>query len=142
MKKVMNSKIILSFLSIVLVAAMALSFSSCEKNVTTKPDAENKTEINTPAVEKSFVFVVTELDGTEKTFNITTEKNTLGEALLEEELVTIENGMVLSVNGQRYEYNADGVYWAFYIDGEFVMTGVNETEVVDGTVYGFTATKA
>ncbi|MBQ1211437.1 MAG: DUF4430 domain-containing protein [Clostridia bacterium] len=40
------------------------------------------------------------------------------------------------------EYNADKAYWAFYVDGEYAMTGVDSTNIEAGKVYGFTATPA
>ncbi len=133
MKKIMNSKIILFILSMMLVAAMAFSFAGCEKE---------EIKDDSTSVKKALTVVVTELDGTKTEFEFKTSAETVGEALLEQKLVTIENGMVLSVNGKQYEYSADGVYWAFYINGEYGMTGVEQTEIVEGAVYGFTATKA
>lgn len=137
MKKVMNSKALLSVISLVLIAAMALSFSACSNNEPENPAGNG---------EKSFVFKVVDLDGTEKSFDITTEAKTVGEALLAEELIsgtTSEYGlMVDTVNGIKYDYTADGAYWAFYIDGEYAMTGVDSTEITDGATYSFVATKA
>ncbi len=137
MKKVMNSKITLFILSMVLVAAMALTFVGCEKD-------EGRDIID--PVEKTFTFVVTELDGSKEEFTITSTDEMVGEALIKEELVDGNYGQygleVHTVNGQKYEYNADGVYWAFFIDGEFAMTGVDSTPITDGTVYSFTATEA
>ncbi len=133
MKKVMNSKITLFIISMMLVAAMAFSFAGCEKE---------EIKDNSTDTEKTFTFVVTELDGSKVEFEYQTKAKTVGEALLEQNLVTIKDGMVLSVNGKQYEYNADGVFWAFYVNGEWGTTGVNDTEIVEGTVYGFTATKA
>lgn len=135
MKKVMNSKTLLSVLSLVLVAAMALSFSACGNNDSTSN-----------AGEKSFVFKVVDVDGTEKSFDVTTNAATVGEALVEEELISgseSEYGlMVDTVNGIKYDYTADGCYWAFYINGEYAMTGVDSTEITDGATYSFVATKA
>lgn len=137
MKKVINSKVLLSVISLVLVAAMALTFSACSNN-----------EPETPAGsgEKSFTFKVVDLDGTEESFNITTEAKTVGEALLAEKLISGTEDdyglMVDTVNGIKYEYNADGAYWAFHINGEYAMTGVDATEIADGATYSFVATKA
>ena len=50
--------------------------------------------------------------------------------------------MVDTVDGQRYDYNEDGAYWAFNINGEYAMTGVDTTPIKDGEVYSFVATKA
>ena len=138
MKNVMQSKTLLSVLSLMLIVAMAFSFSACGN------DSNNDT--GDAKVEKTFVFKVVDLDGSEKTFDIKTEANTVGEALLAEKLISGEVGqyglMVDTVNGIKYEYNADGEYWAFYVNGEYAMSGVDTTEIVDGTTYSFVATKA
>lgn len=137
MKNVMQSKAVLSVLSLVLIVAMAFSFSACGNDGNTNDDAK---------VEKSFVFKVVDLDGSEKSFDIKTEAKTVGEALLAEKLISGEVGdyglMVDTVNGIKYEYNADGAYWAFYVNGEYAMSGVDTTDIVDGTTYSFVATKA
>lgn len=137
MKKVMNSKALLSVVSLVLIAAMALQFSACSNNENENPAG---------SVEKSFIFKVVDLDGTEESFDIKTEAKTVGEALVAENLISGTNGdyglMVDTVNGIKYEYNADGAYWAFHINGEYAMSGVDTTEITDGATYSFVATKA
>lgn len=137
MKNVMNSKVVLSVLSLVLIVAMALTFSACGNDSNVNGDAK---------VEKSFVFKVVDLDGTEKSFDIKTDATTVGEALVNEKLISGTEGdyglMVDTVNGIKYDYNADGAYWAFYIDGEMAMTGVDSTDITDGATYSFAATKA
>ena len=134
-----------SVLSLVLVAAMVLMFAGCgQKDVGETPDTTvNQQDV----VEKSFTFEVTELDGTKKEFSVKydTEK-TVGEALINEELISGEVGqyglMVDTVNGQKYDYNKDGAYWAFFINGEYATTGVDTTPIKDGEIYSFVATKA
>jgi hypothetical protein len=134
-----------SVLSLVLVAAMVLMFAGCGQNQGEEvPEtSSNQQEI----VEKVFTFEVTELDGTKKEFQVKydTEK-TVGEALVNEKLISGENGpyglMVDTVNGQKYDYNKDGVYWAFNINNDYAMTGVDSTQIKDGEVYSFVATKA
>ncbi len=137
MKNVMNSKVVLSVLSLVLIVAMALTFSACGNDSNVNGDAK---------VEKAFVFKVVDLDGTEKSFDIKTDTTTVGEALVNEKLISGTEGdyglMVDTVNGIKYDYNADGAYWAFYIDGEMAMTGVDSTDITDGATYSFVATKA
>lgn len=137
MKKVMKSKALLSVVSLVLIAAMALQFSACSNNENENPAG---------SAEKSFIFKVVDLDGTEESFDIKTEAKTVGEALVAENLISGTDGdyglMVDTVNGIKYEYTADGVYWAFYINGEMAMSGVDGAEIIDGATYSFVATKA
>lgn len=137
MKKVIKSKVILSILSLVLIVAMALTFSACGNDETTNGDVKT---------EKTFVFKVIELDESEKSFTVTTTASTVGEALTDKGLISGTMGdyglMVDTVNGQKYDYNADGAYWAFYVDGAYATSGVDTTEIDESRVYSFVATKA
>ena len=45
-------------------------------------------------------------------------------------------------NGMTADYDKDGVYWAFYIDGEYDMIGVDATNITDGAQYAFRMEKA
>ncbi|MGM9682477.1 MAG: DUF4430 domain-containing protein [Eubacteriales bacterium] len=92
-----------------------------------------------------FTFEVVFRDSSEKTYTVRTDKTTVGEALVEIGLISGEEGqyglMVTKVDGEICDYNIDGMYWAFYIDGEYAMTGVDSTEIKAGSVYRFAATK-
>ena len=96
--------------------------------------------------ETVFAFVVTDAEGKETHYEIHTDKKTVGEALMDAELVSGTVGewglMVDTVNGVKLDYNADGMYWAFYINGEYAQTGVDATEITADAVYSFVATKA
>ena len=134
-----------SVLSLVLVAAMVLMFAGCGQNQgeETPEPSQNQQEV----VEKEFTFEVTELDGTKKEFQVKYDtEQSVGEALVNEKLISGEVGqyglMVDTVDGQKYDYNEDGAYWAFYVNGEYAMTGVDTTPIKDGEVYSFVATKA
>ena len=91
--------------------------------------------------EKSFVFTVTDKEGNETEFEIRTDKTYVGEALLENELIEGEESdfglYVKTVNGITADYEVDGTYWAFYINGEYALTGGDTTEIVDGATYSF-----
>lgn len=112
---------------IVLIAALALTFCGCGRN--------EKTET------KAFQVVVTDLNGQETTFHYTSDKESVGEALLAEGLIQGEQGeyglYVKTVNGLTLDWEKDGKFWAFYIDGEFAATGVDQTPITDGSTYGF-----
>ncbi len=118
-------------LSLVLCMALVLSLAACG----TKKESG----------EKTFTFVVADLEGNEETFTITTTKATLGEALLDEGLIAGEDSeyglMVYTVNGITADWDADQTYWALLIDGEYANTGVSQTNITDGTTYSFVLTK-
>ena len=95
--------------------------------------------------EKSFLFTVADTDGSETVFKISTDKILVGEALQELGLIAGEQGpyglYVKTVNGIAYDYDTDGKYWAFYINGEYAPTGVDVTEIEENATYSFRAEK-
>ena len=92
-----------------------------------------------------FKFVVVDAEGKETNFEIKTDKATVGEALLDEKLIEGTDSQyglyVTKVNGIEANYDVDGTYWAFYINGEYAMTGVDPTNVEDGATYSFKVEK-
>ena len=136
-----KNKLFASVLCMVLIVAMALSMTACTNN--NASDDANAEQVQVAS--KSFTFEVVDKDGNTETFNITTDKTTVGEALLEEGLIAGENGQyglyVTEVNGIVADYNVDGTYWAFYVDGAYASSGVDTTDIVDGSTYSFTVEK-
>ena len=134
-------------LLVVLIAAMALFAVGCGDNNTpqgteapqTTVSAQNKTVLGEGA--KVFDFTVTDYDGKETAFEIHTDKEIVGEALLEFELIEgdeSEFGLYVKyVNGIRADYDKDGKYWAFYVDGEYASAGVDTTAIEEGKAYAF-----
>ena len=90
-------------------------------------------------------MVIVKADGQSVTFTIKTDKKTVGEALMEHDLLAGEEGAyglyVKKVNGITADYDKDQTYWALYIDGEYAMSGVDTTDVSEGTVYTLERTK-
>ncbi len=121
-----------------LLAAAVFGLVGCQSSPDTAPEPTGETG---KAV--SFTFEVTGEDGEKKTQTVTTTCKTVGDALLEQGLIGGEDGQyglyVTSVLGEYHNYEEDGLYWAFYIDGEYAMSGVDVTEIVPGAVYGFCA---
>ncbi len=79
------------------------------------------------------------------TFTVKTDKDTVGAALLEHSIIAGEESQyglyVKTVNGITADYDVDQSYWAFYINGEYAMTGVDSTEITEGTIYQLVYTK-
>lgn len=143
-----NFKRILSMLLLtVLIAAMALMAVGCDGNnntgTTESPvvttSAVGATELGEGA--KTFDFTVSDFDGKKTAFIIHTDKETVGDALLELGLIAgdeSEFGLyVKTVNGITADFDKDGKYWAFYIDGEYAMSGVDVTTIENGKTYAF-----
>ena len=140
--KVLKNKLFASVLCMVLIVAMALSMTACTNNAS---DDANAGQEQVQVAEKSFTFEVVDKDGNVETFDITTDKATVGEALLAEGLIAGEEGQyglyVTEVNGIVADYNVDQTYWAFYVDGAYASSGVDTTDVVDGSTYSFKVEK-
>lgn len=176
MQKKFTKKLWSSILSMMLVAAMALSVTACggketeaaaetvvEKSTEAaaeeskeaaedeQTDAEESTEAAAEDVtvlgEGSTVFtlMVTDQDGNETAFEIHTDKTTVGEALLDLDLIAgdeSEYGLyVKTVNGITADYDVDGTYWAFYINGEYASTGVDAIDIEEGGSYALKVEK-
>ena len=61
-----------------------------------------------------------------------------GEALIEGE--ESQYGLyVKTVCGETLDYDLDGYYWAFYVNSEYAMTGVDATAIEEGATYSFAA---
>lgn len=133
----------LSITFVVLIAAIVLTsvltFSGCGA-ADTNPPAGQQSSTEAPK-ELSFKFIVRLKDGTETSFDIKTTKTIVGDALSDEKLIEGEEGpfglYVKKVNGVEADFDKDGTYWAFYINGEYAATGVDKTKIKDGATYMF-----
>lgn len=139
----------------VLITAVTLTNIACgkqkssgnnsvsEKNGTSVSD--NQTAEGNEEKKVSFKFSVVDGAGKETFFDITTSKKTVGEALLDEKLIEGEPGAyglyVKKVNGIVADFDKDGTYWAFYVDGAYAMSGVDTTDVEAGKTYTFKVEK-
>ena len=91
--------------------------------------------------------VIVEVKAEEKsvTFTINTDKETLGDALLEHNLISGEKGpyglYVKTVNGITADYDINQRYWSLTKDGGYMQKGVDGTEISDGEHYELTYTK-
>lgn len=78
-------------------------------------------------------------------FTIHTDADTVGAALLEHELIDgdeSEYGLYVKVvNGMTADYDVDASYWAFYVDGEYAMSGIDATEIDEAANYQLVYTK-
>jgi len=94
----------------------------------------------------TFLFAVTDAEGVVAWFNVSTDETIVGAALLETALIEGEDGayglMVKSVRGLRADFDLDGAYWAFYVDGAYAMSGVDSTTITAGEVYELRYEKA
>lgn len=155
-----RSKKLLSFiLCIALTVAMALLTTGCNGSTGNGASSGSGTEANSQTDDAQasggsrtdaaqlgqgstvFTFTVVDGEGEETHFEINTDKETVGEALLELELIAgdeSEYGLyVKTVNGITVDYDKDGKYWAFYVDDEYAQAGVDTTAITEGASYAF-----
>ena len=152
MQKKCSKKLLSFILCNALIVAMSLFTIGC--NGSTGGGTANSTpsgaeaEVNGQADSSElgegstkFTFTVVDKEGSETQFEIHTDKETVGQALTELGLIDGEEGeyglYVKTVNGITADYDKDGVYWAFYINGEYAQTSVDSTEITEGDSYSF-----
>ena len=89
----------------------------------------------------SFEFSVKYEDGKTEKCTVKTDKKFVGEALIENGIITGEDGKyglyVKTVNGEYADFDESGTYWAFYVNGEYANSGVDTTEIRNGEKYSF-----
>lgn len=146
MQKTKSIKFLSVFLCIVLIAAMALFVSGCTDNKTNvdsqimnQNDAESYTVLGEGTT--TFNFSVVDKEGNETNFVINTDKKTVGGALSELNMIDGDMGAyglyVKTVNDITVDFDKDGKYWAFYVDGEYATKGVENTDITPGATYSF-----
>ncbi len=150
-------------LCLTLLAAAALSVTSAAENAT----AEVRTEYVIPATDTAeeivillngtkeepvvlgegetvFLFEVIDMDGNESWFEIHTNQTILGEALLEQQLISGTDSdyglMVDTVCGLQLIWSEENPhYWALYENEAYAQLGVSSIEINPETVYLFKA---
>lgn len=87
----------------------------------------------------SFPLTIVDGEGNEVHITVNTDEEMVGLALQEVGLLVGTQGdyglYISEVNGIRAVYEESGTYWAFYINGEYAMTGVDLTPIVEGETY-------
>ncbi len=129
----------------VLIAAMSLFAVGCNSNSTSSEiqaseptkSAAQSTNLGTGATK--FTLNVVDDKGNETTFQISTDKKTVGDALTELGLISGDESKyglyIKTVNGLTFDYETDKKYWAFYVDGEYATSGIDLTEIDPNVTY-------
>lgn len=120
------------FFALTLVLALLLALAGC---AAVSPDGQTG--------DKSFTLKVVHADGGEFETNVSTDKETLGEALQDAQLIDGENGpyglFVTTVDKETADPDKEE-WWCLTKGGESVNTGVDSTPVEDGATYELTLT--
>ena len=126
-------------LSLLFIGALfaSITLTGCKSNKAAEENAKESITLGEGNTE--FELIVADADGNETYYHIKTDADNVGDALLSVDLVKgdeSEYGLYIKeVNGIVADYDVDKTYWAFYIDGEYAMTGVSSTPVTEGTTY-------
>ena len=151
-KPIFKRQFLSVLLCLVLIAVTALTLTGCTESTpsgttTTSTTASTAATTASPTRvglgDKTFYFHVVDKDGNETRFEVLTEDDYVGGILQNLDLIRGEQGpyglYVKTVNGITLDYDADGMYWAFYVNGTYATTGVDTTPVEDGATYTFKA---
>ena len=142
MKTTAWTKTLSLLLCLALMAAIALTTTGCNDKI---PDDTTPPSASDPVVKGEgdtvFPFTVTDSEGKTTAFEIHTDQTVVGEALSELGLIAGDEGefglYVKTVNGLTVDYDKDGHYWAFYVNGEYAPKGVDVTPITAGETYAF-----
>ncbi len=74
------------------------------------------------------------------TISVKTDKDTLGAALYEYDLIN-DDSFFDTLNGIKADWNKDNAYWAFYVNGSYALKGVNDTKITGGEHFRFVYSK-
>ena len=134
-------------ISIALVIICLFSLAACGSKADTPDlwkDALYQEDTTLGEGAKTLVVEVTAAEKT-VTFTVKTDKDTVGAALLEQNLIAGDQGefglYIKKVNGITADYDIDQTYWAFSINGEYAMAGVDTTTITEGVTYQLARTK-
>ena len=129
-----------SSISIILALVFIFAFVSCNKSEATGV-WENATYLEDTTLGSGAKTLTVEVSAENKTvtFTVKTDKDTVGAALIEHGLIAGDESQyglyVKVVNGITADYDINQKYWAFYIDGEMAMSGVDTTEINENSRY-------
>ena len=149
MKKHNAKNLLALVLAFVLIAAAALTGCSgapTETTETTAPTAPDGAVTELGEGSKTFELTVEDKEGVIHSYRIHTDEEMVGCALSKHARSEGEQGQygmyIKSVLGQTLDYETDGMYWAFYVNGEYALTGVDQTPIQADTAYRRTAEAA
>jgi len=141
-------------LALILALVMLLCLVGCsqkpadeDQNETTTAPVSESTDGNQEQTGKYAITVkIVHKDGSEKVLSYRTDKEFLGELLLEKKVIQGSDGPygleISHVDGEQAIYNKDKAYWALYEGDQYAMQGISTTPIVDGGEYALVYTPA
>ncbi len=140
MKQIIQSSVS-AFLALILI----FGFCACGKPDTVKTNAPVYTQDTELGEGSKTVSLEVKMPDSSVKFTVHTDKTVLGDALTECGLISGEEGeyglYIKQVNGITADYDIDQSYWAFYINGEYAVSGIDLTEISEDAEYQLVYTK-
>lgn len=128
--------------SIALIAAAITVLSLFALSACSSTAPENNDSSSISAVQKNVDFKIIFEDGSEKTVELKTEKDTLAQALVEANIIEYSaDGLYTTIDGVTADFNKDGAWWCITKGGEMLNYGLNDLKIADGETYEATYTK-
>lgn len=118
----MNKKTIIGIVALILVVALLGSLYYVNR-----PQSSARS--------KEFTLIVVHSDGSEKNLQLKTDREFLGDALRDENLIEGIDGMILVCDGEEASWEKDNAYWAFYLGEDYATSGADTTPVNGGEVF-------
>lgn len=145
MKKTFFKKISYQLILPMLIAVIALGLTSCKNSEAEGSSSGHQSSVSEAVTvgqgNLSFSFSAFDKNGNESKFIVKTNKTTVGEALVDAGLISGDDGQyglyVKTVNGITLDWDTDKMYWSFFVNGEYAMSGVDTTNIEAGASYSF-----
>ena len=138
------------FVAVLTVLAVLVSFcclTSCKQthNEANLWDNATYTEDTTLGGGKNSILLEVVVFDESVNLTIKTDKTTLLDVLTEHKIIQGRQEKIGyyidAVNGIAANWEKDQSYWAFYVNNEYAMVGIDQTEVKDGAIYKLEYTK-
>ena len=127
-KKVSKGKIILGVTALIAVIAVLIGVYSAFGAKAVAGSKDITIEVVNKAAESTL-------------YELSTDAEFLRQAMEEADGLTFEGeegpyGLAISsVNGEVADFNVDGSYWSFYVNGEYCIYGIDSQPVMDGDAF-------
>lgn len=158
----MTRKMMTKIVALMVCLVLSFALCACTQTPQSEPIEVVETQVETTATDALWVSAVYTEDVTlgegkksvnievcalDKAITVTikTDAKNLEDALTEVDLVQgdeSEYGLFINtVNGITADYDTDGAYWSINQNGEYMMSGANETKINDGDSFELVYTK-
>ena len=134
-------KTVITSVSLILVAVFMLFSVSCAKKVDATGAWENATYLKDTTVGKGDKEIKVEIEAGEQSITLTvkTDKDNLGDALYELELIN-DASFFDTLNGIKADFNDGGMFWKVLKGDTMLPHGVNDEKISGGESYKFLMT--